>query len=52
MLLPFTGGLKKVIIKITEALANQPRVGRPVDGLEPEFRGWPNDFGDSGYLLL
>jgi plasmid stabilization system protein ParE len=33
-------------------LAHQPRVGRPVDEMEPEFREWLIDFGDSGYVAL
>lgn len=33
-------------------LAHQPEVGRPVEGMDPEFREWPIDFGGSGYLAL
>jgi plasmid stabilization system protein ParE len=33
-------------------LAHQPRVGRPVDDMEPAFREWLIDFGDSGYVAL
>lgn len=33
-------------------LIQQPRVGRPVDGMAPEFREWLIDFGDSGYVAL
>ncbi|MBP0593631.1 type II toxin-antitoxin system RelE/ParE family toxin [Paraburkholderia azotifigens] len=33
-------------------LAHQPRVGRPVDDMAPEFREWLIDFGDSGYVAL
>ena len=33
-------------------LADQPRAGRPVDDMEPEFREWTIDFGDSGYVAL
>jgi len=35
----------KVIIK-------QPGIGRPAEDMEPEFREWPIDFGDSGYVVL
>lgn len=33
-------------------LAIQPSIGRPVEDLEPEFREWMIDFGDSGYVVL
>ena len=33
-------------------LAHQPRIGRPVEEMEPEFREWLIDFGNSGYVLL
>nr|WP_202109429.1 type II toxin-antitoxin system RelE/ParE family toxin [Bordetella sp. 15P40C-2] len=33
-------------------LAHQPRIGRPLDDLEPEFREWLIDFGNSGYVAL
>lgn len=42
----------KTIRESVKLMAGQPRVGRLVDGLEPEFREWPIDFGDSGYLVL
>ncbi|OLL27260.1 plasmid stabilization protein [Burkholderia sp. SRS-W-2-2016] len=35
-----------------KVLAQQPRVGRPVDDMESEFREWLIDFGDSGYVAL
>lgn len=31
-------------------LAEQPRIGRQVDGLPAEFREWLIDFGDGGYV--
>jgi plasmid stabilization system protein ParE len=31
-------------------LARQPRIGRPVEDMPPEFRDWLIDFGDSGYV--
>lgn len=33
-------------------LAYQPSIGRPVEDMEPEFREWLIDFGDSGYVAL
>jgi plasmid stabilization system protein ParE len=33
-------------------LAVQPGVGRPAEGMDPEFREWLIDFGDSGYVVL
>ena len=35
-----------------KVLAAQPGIGRPVDEMEPEFREWLIDFGDSGYVAL
>ncbi len=33
-------------------LAQQPGIGRPVEDMDPEFREWPIEFGDSGYMAL
>ncbi len=33
-------------------LAAHPEIGRPADGMEPEFREWLIPFGDGGYLAL
>jgi plasmid stabilization system protein ParE len=33
-------------------LGQRPRVGRPVEEMEPEFREWPIGFGNSGYVVL
>ena len=35
-----------------KVLAAQPGIGRPVEEMEPEFREWLIDFGDSGYVAL
>ncbi len=35
-----------------KVLAQQPAIGRPVEDMEPEFREWLIDFGDSGYIAL
>ena len=33
-------------------LQHQPGIGRPIENLDPGFREWPIDFGDSGYVVL
>lgn len=33
-------------------LESQPGVGRSVSDADPEYRTWPVDFGDSGYIVL
>lgn len=33
-------------------LASNPEVGRPAIDMDPEFREWLIDFGDSGYVAL
>jgi plasmid stabilization system protein ParE len=33
-------------------LEQQPGVGRPMADMEPEYREWLIDFGDSGYVVL
>ena len=35
-----------------KVLAQQPAIGRPVEDMEPEFREWLIDVGDSGYIAL
>ncbi len=35
-----------------QILAHQPRIGRLVEDMEPEFREWLIDFGNSGYIAL
>lgn len=40
----------RVIIEATQALGAYPQMGRLIDGLPVDFREWPIDFGDSGYL--
>ena len=32
-------------------LAIHPQVGRVVEDMDEEFRDWPVDFGDSGYVV-
>ena len=33
-----------------KVLSLQPGMGRPVEGMDNEFRDWIIDFGDSGYV--
>ena len=33
-----------------KVLEQQPRVGRPVEEMDNEYRDWIIDFGDSGYV--
>jgi plasmid stabilization system protein ParE len=33
-------------------LGQHPEAGRPVEGLAIEFRQWPMDFGNSGYVAV
>ena len=40
----------KAIREAVKVLEKQSGVGRPVAGIEDEFRDWIIDFGDSGYV--
>ena len=40
----------KTIRQGVAVLAQQPRIGRPVEDMPVEFREWIIDFGDSGYV--
>ncbi len=42
----------KTIREGVTILAKQPAIGRPVEEMEPEYRGWPIDYGNSGYAVL
>ena len=35
-----------------KVLAERPGLGRPVEEMDPSFREWLIDFGDSGYIVL
>ena len=35
-----------------QILAEHPEVGRPTDKMDPAFREWLIDFGNSGYVVL
>ena len=40
----------KAIRQGAKVLEQQPRVGRPVEEMDNEYRDWIIDFGDSGYV--
>jgi plasmid stabilization system protein ParE len=42
----------KAIRDDVRIIAKQPNIGRPVEGMDPEFREWIVRFGASGYLVL
>lgn len=35
-----------------KVIARQPAIGRLAEDMEPEYREWPINFGDSGYVAL
>lgn len=41
----------RAIVQGVQALAELPLIGRPVAGLSEEYRDWPIDFGDTGYVV-
>ena len=48
-----TDAAKRAVKSIRDGvkiIAMQPGVGRPVDDMDPEYREWLIDFGDSGYV--
>ncbi|WP_028301865.1 type II toxin-antitoxin system RelE/ParE family toxin [Oceanospirillum beijerinckii] len=42
----------KTIRQTVKIISRQPEAGRPVEGMNPEFREWLIDFGSSGYVAL
>lgn len=40
----------ETIMKAMQVLGRQPQIGRPVEDMPEDYREWPIDFGDSGYL--
>lgn len=42
----------KAIRDAMKIVALQPAIGRPAEEMDPEFREWLIDFGDSGYVAL
>ena len=41
----------KAIRQGVKMLEQQPKVGRPVEDMDNEYRDWIIDFGDSGYVV-
>lgn len=35
-----------------QIISQHPEVGRPADEMEPEYREWRIEFGNSGYVVL
>lgn len=35
-----------------KTLALQPKIGRPMQDMEPHYREWVIPFGDSGYIVM
>ena len=42
----------KTIRESVKVIAHQPGIGRPTEDMEPEYREWLINFGDSGYVAL
>lgn len=42
----------KILRSGVKVIAQPPGIGRPADEMEPEYREWMIDFGDSGYVAL
>lgn len=42
----------KVIRNGVKIIAHQPGIGRSAEEMEPEYREWLIDYGDSGYVVL
>jgi len=42
----------KTIRASVRIIAQHPEIGRPAEGMEPEYREWVIAFGDSGYIAL
>ncbi len=42
----------KAIREGVKIIAQQPGIGKPAEEMEPEYREWLIDFGDSGYIAL
>ena len=38
------------IINEVKVLGHQPQIGRPVADMPEDYREWPIDFGDNGYV--
>jgi len=42
----------KTIRDGVKLIAHRPGIGRPVEGMEPEYREWLIEFGHGGYVAL
>lgn len=42
----------KAIRTGVKILVHQPRIGRPIEDMDAQFREWLIDFGNSGYVVL
>lgn len=42
----------KAIRAGAQLIAQHPEIGRPAEEMEPEYREWLIEFGDSGYVAL
>ena len=42
----------KAIREGVKILTQPPEIGRPAEDMEPEYREWLIEFGDSGYSVL
>jgi plasmid stabilization system protein ParE len=42
----------KAIRAGVRVIAQHPEIGRPAEEMEPEYREWLINFGDSGYVAL
>ena len=42
----------KVIRQGVKVIAQQPGIGRPAHDMEPQYREWLIDCGESGYIAL
>ena len=40
----------ETIMKAVQLLELQPQIGRPIEDISEDYREWPIDFGDSGYV--
>jgi len=40
----------ETIVKAVQVLGLQPQIGRPIDDMPEDYREWPINFGDSGYV--
>ncbi len=46
------GRALKAIRESVILIAQQPEMGRPIEDMEPEYREWLINFGQSGYVAL